>query len=561
MELQDKATKIAFLSNFTIDSIEGDMKRACSKKGISAQIYISSYNQYSQQILDESSELYSFNPKIIFILLDIENLIGDAFLSPYSIEDHQREEIIMKRLEEIKKLIGILKERSPAKIVINSLFLPIFSSRGVIENKEQKGLRNLVRDFNNKLEELSLNDNQLFVFDFNIFCMKIGYSRLVDKRFSYLADMKISREGLEELSKEFMSYIIPLESMTKKCIVLDLDNTLWGGIVGEVGLNGINLGPDKEGKPFLDFQKKILEFFKRGVILAINSKNNFEDAIEVLRNHEYMILKENNFGCIKINWQNKAVNMKEIAKELNIGLESLIFIDDDPSNRELIKKFIPEVTVIDLPKDPALYCDALEEIKDLNLFSLTKEDMKRGEMYVSQRKREMLKSSLIDIREFIDQLGIKNTINQDPLEDSIRIAQLTQKTNQFNLTTKRYSEEEILEFINSNNFLVKSIKVEDKFGDYGLTGVAIVNKREEEWELDSFLLSCRILGKEIEFTFLNNIIEEAKKNNILRIKAKFITTIKNIPAKDFLKDAGFTLISENEGVFEYFLDLTKENLN
>lgn len=551
-ENEFKNIKIAFLSNFTIDPIVEYIKKVCLNNKINPDIYVSTYNQYIQEILNKSGNLYKFNPEIIFISLDIENFLGDFFY--YDGKDISNE--VEKKFNEFIELLEKLKSNISSKIIINNLLLPIYSSKGILENKDKYGLLNSIKRFNEKLEDYAIKDSQLFIFDINLFCMRIGYNKFSDKRFSYLADMKISIPALEDLAEEYMAYLLPLKSIIKKCIVLDLDNTLWGGIVGEAGLGGIKLGPYKEGRPYLDFQKRLLELFNRGIILAINSKNNLNDAMEVIKNHKYMILKEDNFACMRINWNDKVSNLIEIAKELNIGIDSLVFFDDNPSEREIVRKLLPEVMVVEMPTDPAFYSKTLENLKIFNMFSTTKEDLERGKMYIAEKKREVLKASLKDIKSFIEELDINILINDNQSEEIPRLSQLTQKTNQFNLTTKRYSEEDVKDFINSKNYIIKSLHVKDKFGDYGLTGIAIIKKQDKKkWELDSFLLSCRILGKDIEFSFIKNIINQAKKENVDILNAKFVPTNKNLPAKDFLKQAGFKLIKENKGIEEYSIKI------
>lgn len=224
-----REVKLGFLSNFTVDPISNAMKKVCQDNGVGASIYVSPYNQYAQQILDDSSELYNFSPDLVFMLLDVENFLGDAYQLPYSRKDFDMVEYFNEKFKEISGLLGVLKSKTKSKIVVNSLLLPLRSSKGILENKTSGGLRNLIREFNRKLEELSSKDNQLFVFDLNLFCMEVGYDKLMDKRFSYLADMKISIPVLENLAREYMAYIFPLASLSKKCIVLDLDDTLWGG--------------------------------------------------------------------------------------------------------------------------------------------------------------------------------------------------------------------------------------------------------------------------------------------------------------------------------------------
>ena len=551
-----REVKIAFLSNFTVTGIAEVMKVLCFKHKIYAESYISPYNQYIQDILNKSSELYNFRPNIIFILLDLENLFSDFYYFPYRIENQQRRDFIQERFNWIKKLIETLKKDTNAKIIVNNLLIPTYSSRGIIENKQEGGIRKCINYFNNMLESLSVEDAQLFIFDMNLFCSMMGYDNMYDKKMNYLGDMKFSPSALIKLGFSYMAYIFPLMSITKKCIVLDLDNTLWGGIIGEDNIENINLGPEKEGKPFLDFQRRLLELFERGIILAINSKNNYEDSIEFIRSYKYMVLRESNFASIKINWQDKVTNMREIAKELDINLDSFVFIDDDKTNRELIKKVLPEVLVVDLPEDPCFYANVIEELVVFNLFNITDDDLNRGKMYIDQKKREQFKLEVTDLDSFLKQLEIKVNIRQVDRMAIPRIAQLTQKTNQFNLTTKRYQEEDIKNLLELEEYIINYIDVKDKFGDYGIIGVVIIkmDNIRNYWDIDTFLLSCRILGKNIEFSLMQSIIDNAKKSGVRKLCGKFISTKKNKPAEKFLEECGFILDREENGEKYYILE-------
>lgn len=550
-----KKIKVAFISNFTVQQIGGFVKKRCESEAIIPETYIAPYDQVNQELLNPESGLYRFEPEIVFLLLDGEKLFGDAYRFPYTKSFEEFKALFHQRLEELKNLVKVLKKNSSAKIVINEILLPIETSVGILETKQDEGIYELVIQVNRELKEFAKGDNQLFIFDTNRTCMKIGYNEFFDERFSYLGDMKISVKGLEFLAEEYMAYLIPIALKTKKCLVLDLDNTLWGGVVGEEGIKGIKLGPDKAGKPFMDFQKKLLELFNKGIILAINSKNNTEDALEVIRSHEYMVLRENNFACMKINWQDKVTNMKEIASELNIGIDSLVFVDDDKTNRALVKEMLPRVSVLDLPEEPAEYLGFLERVKLFNTFTLTDEDKLRGKMYVEQRNREEARLSSTDLDSFIQSLNIEWELRDVEEGDIARAAQLTQKTNQFNLTVRRYTDENIRTFLSSENYLLKLLKVKDRFGDYGLTGLVIMKKLDENsWEIDTFLLSCRILGKKIEFSAMNRLIEELVAKGAKTIYATFLHAPKNLPAKEFLKESGFALYKQAEDVDYYKLE-------
>ena len=270
-----------------------------------------------------------------------------------------------------------------------------------------------------------------------------------------------------------------------------------------------------------------------------------------------MILREENFACMKINWNDKLSNMQEIANELNIGLESIVFFDDDPTNRELMRSIIPEVLTPELPKDPSQLPIVISDLNDFNVLKITDEDSKRGEMYLQQRKRIELGQKTKNLDDFLNQLDIKVKIKTASEFTLPRISQLTLKTNQFNLTTKRYQEEEIRNFINSPDKVVACAQVTDKFGDNGITGVYIINKdSNEEWSIDTMLLSCRIMGRGVEEGILDHIIQEARNVGVTRIKANYISTKKNKPVENFLPDFGFK--KENDLWYYYVDDKVKK---
>ena len=548
----NKKIKVAFLSSFTINGLSESLKVKCSKKQISCNQYVAGYNQYNQEILDEKSGLYSFSPDITFLILDTRSIFGELFHFPYSITKIERENFVNEKITEIINLITKFNEINNSKLVITNLSLPHYSPHGIAETKTDYSFHDAIIDFNKKLKANLLNINSVYVFDFFKFVIKHGENNVFNFQNYLFGDIKISLNYIPYLANEFMPYIISFFGLTKKCIVVDLDNTLWGGIVGEDGFDGIRLGPQPPGNAFIEFQKYLKALSQRGILLAINSKNNFNDAIQVIREHPYMILKESDFSCIKINWNNKASNMYEISKELNIGLDSFVFFDDDPINRELIRENMPEITTPELPHDPSLYSEVIQSLHDFSTFQITSEDTNRGQMYLEQKQRIESQNSISDISEFLKKLNLEIKIKKTNSFTIPRISQLTLKTNQFNLTTKRYQEDQIKKFSKDKNILIGCAQIKDKFGDNGITGVFIVEKtNSDEWFLDTFLLSCRVMGREAEKAILYFIINEAKNNKIKKLKAKFILTEKNEPAKKFLSDCQFY---ENNGFWIYNLD-------
>lgn len=551
----DKGLKIAILSSFTIQGLDEILFVKCFQQRIKSKIYLAPYNQYNQEILNPKSKLYEFNPDLVILMVDSINLLGDYWLNPYQLTTSKRKKFIKAKSDEIENLISQFRSNSKAKVVIHNFNVPQHSPLGILENKQQFGFQDSIRQLNANLQKMSINDSKFFVFDYDAFCSKRGSNNTLDYKLYYLADMRLPANYLVELCDDYLGYIRPLVSIIKKCMVLDLDNTLWGGILGEVGFEGIALGPTPEGRSYWEFQKYILSFYERGILLAINSRNNLDEVLKVLRKHPYMVLKEEHFSSIVANWQDKVTNMKSIAGQLNIGLDSLVFFDDDPFNRDLVRKSLPEVTVVELPEDKSLYLETLMRLNDFNTLQITDEDKNRGKMYIWEQKRQELEKSVSNIDEFVKSLKVRVKIEQANEYSIPRISQLTQKTNQFNMTTRRYLEDQIRMFNCDEKYSVLSMVVTDKFGEYGLTGVMIIEKEGLEWIIDNFLLSCRVLGRKVEEFVLEYLIQEARRNKINRLIGEFIKTEKNAPAENFYKDNNFKFVNKLAGIERWELIL------
>ena len=533
--------RVAILGNFTLNGISEIIQVKCSKINVGCFSYVSDYNQYNQDILNDSSKLYAFLPDMAFLILDIRSILGDAFYFPYSIDSAQRNDLITKITNDLKNLIISFTNTTKSKLIISNFAIPTYSPYGILDYKMEHGLKNIVATINNNLENFIKTQQSVYLFDLNGFISKHGENNVFDYHKYFFGDIRISFDYLSYLANDLLSYIKAFLGLSKKCIVLDLDNTLWGGIVGEDGYDGINLGPTPPGNAFVEFQKRLLALHQRGIILAINSKNNFDDAIQVIKNHPYMILRENHFTSMRINWIDKVTNMNEIASELNIGLDSMVFFDDDPVNREFVHTNIPQILTVDIGNDPAKYAQILMNLNDFDLLQITEDDAKRGSMYLEEKNRKVLMEST-NLDDFLKQLEIKVEIKKVDKFLLPRISQLSLKTNQFNLTTKRYQEEDIEKFSQDKTMEVCGAQVKDKFGDNGITGVYIIKKNNhEEWFIDTFLLSCRVIGRGIDDAMMANILKHAKQEGVKKVKAQFIPTQKNQPISDFLPSYGFKL--------------------
>ena len=541
----DKKLKVAILSSFTLNGLSEILHVKSSELGIRYQSYLGGYNQYNQELLDSQSEYYKFSPDVTFLILDIRNFLGENFHFPYNISDNERKLLVNEKINQIENIIKCFEKNLNSKLIITNFNIPSYSPNGITETKSDFGFHEMIEELNRSLRNISKTHSSVYIYDFNHFVSKYGEKNIFDYRQFHVGDIQIALNFIPYFAYELMSYIKPITGTNKKCIVLDLDNTLWGGIIGEDGFDGIELGHSSNGKAFVDFQKELLSLWNHGIILAINSKNNFDDAMKVINEHPNMILRKKNFASIQINWDDKAQNLKQIAEEINIGLNSIAFFDDDKINRERIKQEFPEVLTIEVPDDPSQFSLILKNLNDFNVLQRTDEDIKRGQMYAQQRERKELEKSISNLDDFLEQLDIKVKMKNSSEFLIPRISQLTLKTNQFNLTTRRYQEEEIRNFTNDHKFIVGCAQVLDKFGDNGITGVYIINKQDKIWSIDTFLLSCRIMGRGVENGILSQILIDAKHNGVEEIRANFIPTQKNKPAENFLPDFGFQKEGDN----------------
>jgi FkbH-like protein len=369
--------------------------------------------------------------------------------------------------------------------------------------------------------------------------------------------MPFTNDFFYTVAQEWVSFLSVLKGLVKKCLVLDLDNTLWGGVVGEVGPLGVELGPQYPGLAYQNFQRALLEYYNRGILLTINSRNNEADILEVFEKNPQMILKQNHFAVIKANWNNKAENIVQIAEELNIGLDSLVFIDDDPLNREWVKKYLPQVKVLEFSIPPEEYVATLFAGRLFDQVNLTAEDMQRARMYTQESERKKLQVSKQTLAEYIKELGIVVKVSYNNLDQVTRISQLTLKTNQFNVTTTRYTEQDIERCIEDG--FVYSADIADTFGPYGITALVIILPDEtlQSAAIDTFLMSCRVMGRGIEYVLLDYCLRELIKKGFKTVRANFIPTNKNIPAKDFFNTAGFKTVLENQDEVRYELSLVE----
>jgi FkbH-like protein len=358
------------------------------------------------------------------------------------------------------------------------------------------------------------------------------------------------------LSTEYVKYFCALLGLTRKCLVVDLDNTLWGGVVGEDGVEGIDLGPNYPGNAYAEFQKLLLDLHRRGVILAIASKNNPADVDEVFAEHRFMVLKREHFASAQIHWESKRQSLVRIADELSIGLEHMVFVDDNPVECEEVRRALPMVRVIHLPPPPERFVRVLQEAALFDTLNLSVEDRRRGDLYRQRAQAEAARLSVTSVEDYYRDLVMELTIAPVDRASLPRAAQLTQKTNQFNVTTLRYSEAEVAKRMGDPQWVAATVAVKDRFGDNGIVGVLMAKNTGTSLDVDTLLLSCRVIGRTVETAMLARLCDEGRRCALKAVTARFIPSRKNAPAEDVFERHGFAKVRvDDTGTTFWRLDL------
>lgn len=482
---------------------------------------------------------------------------SESYVWWYQVPIKYEQEVLAEEVRGYAQKLGFVLCQIDSKKQFVALTMDIMYSVPFTDDDYQ--LAQAVDDYNAALYEAERAHSNVKVIDIREFTRQFPANELMDWKFYFISQMGMN----PKLNKQFKTWFDhKLESIAlkrKKCCVLDLDNTLWGGVLGEDGIEGIKIGGDYPGKAFLYWQEALLQLAKSGVILTVCSKNNEADVLEAWEKNPFIVLKKDAFSAYRINWTDKATNIKELAEELNIGLDSFVFVDDNPTERELVKQVLPMVAVPDFPEQPYMFPEFFKQLVHdyFKVYSVTDEDRKKTEQYKANAARAHAQASFADFDKFLESLDIQITIEAANEFNIQRIAQMTQKTNQFNLTTKRYTDADVRGFVEAG-WKIWCISVADKFGDNGITGCVMVNGQE----IDTFLLSCRILGKGIEIAFVKKVMSMLATLGVEVLTAKYLPTAKNAQVRDFYEKCGFTCVAEREdGCKEYSFDLKSNDLN
>ena len=537
--------KLALIGSSTLTHLIPGIRVAAARRGMAVEIFEGHYGSYHSELLDSSSELYSFGPDVVLIAIDAHHVA--------SAEERNQG----RTLETLASCWQLAREGLGAT-VIQQTILPVFPPLlGSNEHHHAQSAHSSIVRLNQQLRERAAAEHVVLLSVDHI-SHGDGIQRWYEPALWHRFKQEVHPRMAPLYGEHVARLLASMRGQSFKCLVLDLDNTLWGGVIGDDGLNGIHLGQGHAvGEAFASFQRYVKSLGERGVILAVCSKNDLENAQSPFERHPEMVLRASDIACFVANWGDKATNLRTIAETLNIGLDSLVFADDNPFERNLVRRELPMVAVPELPEDPALYEQVLAAAGYFEAISLTGEDRERNRLYLANSQRERVRAASTDMNAYLRSLDMKLVWSPFDADNLARVTQLINRSNQFNLTTRRYSYEEVESLLGNASALTLQLRLIDAFGDNGLIAVVIGRFADRDtMEIDTWLMSCRVLGRQVEEATLNVLVEQARALGVASLKGLYIPTAKNGMVRQHYERLGFERLStleENASVWRLSL--------
>jgi len=536
--------RIALLSGTTMDFLAPILRAQCFGAGIDAEIYIGPFNQYAQEIRDPDSGLARFQPDVIVVATDWRSLgLRDEEDSPG--------EIVRARCAQLESLWRECGERLGATVVQFNYEAPPFDALGHLSAGLPGGRGHLLRAINLELWEAAGRTRGVVILDVDQIAARFGKDRWNDPVLWHTARQYPSAEAMPALGRQLTALLRAVLGLTSKCLAVDLDGVLWGGVIGEDGLAGIQLGGSPAGEAFVAFQRYLQSLTRTGALLAVCSKNNPEDAVLPFRRHPEMVLREKDIAVFIANWKPKEENLRAIAAALNIGLDGMVFVDDNPAERSRVRQSLPEVEVVEMPADPAQYIAAVSRLGLFETLAVTSEDRQRTASIRENLARKMLESTAGGVDDYLVQLDIQVQLAPFDEANLPRIVQLINKTNQFNLTTRRRGDAEVRTLLTAGAY-TQAMRARDRFGDNGLTGVLIAIPEGGVLRVDTWLMSCRVLGRRLEEVMFAALVRYAAENRYTHITGEYIPSAKNSQVADLYVRLGCAAAGQ-EGESRFFV--------
>jgi FkbH-like protein len=536
-----RPVRVAILASCVVNMLQPFLEARLFPYGLRPEVYFAPFRQELQLALNPESELYRFNPDVVIVFQLGFQVVAGLYNGTVSADGAGVAKTVADALDLQRAMLDAIREQSRAAIIVHTPESPRQFSVG-----EPPTAKALIRTWIEGLREWCQSRAAVYVLDYDALIHRHGLERWYDVKYWHLAKAPLAHASLDALAREYTRYLIPVCAATRKCLVLDCDGVLWGGIVGEHGMTGIQLGSEYPGSAYREFQTALLELYHRGVLLAINSKNNEGDVLEVLERHPETVLRPDHFVTMKINWESKVGNLIAIAHELNIGLDSIVFVDDRPEERDMVRTMLPEVLVPEVPTDPLWYRFWISDLPVFETLRVSEEDRRRTAMYQADRQRKEMSRTAISLEQYYHNLDVRVRMHQMTEDEAPRVVQLFARTNQFNLTSKRYGYEDVSRLAGSPKHQIFTLAVYDRFGDQGLTGVAVVRIEPTAWVIDSFLLSCRVIGFGVAEALLSWIGARALERNAEQLIGHYVPSPKNRVVSSFYEQHGFKRLSSPE---------------
>ncbi len=535
-----KTIKLAVLGDSATQLLVQAIRAYGYEVQINFDIYEADYDQIDMELFDTSSGVYRFKPEYVIIFQSVQKLTKAFYKQPVA----EKTAFAQNTIQKIENMYNTVSANSKARLIYYNFPYVDDSVFGNFSGKIEFSLPYQLRKINFELMNLGRGLKNFFICDVDGLQSRYGRSFMTDMPLYINTDIIFGLDFLPVVAKSTIDIVLAIAGRFKKCLITDLDNTVWGGIIGDDGMENIQIGDLGIGKAFTDLQLWMKELRKRGVLLAVCSKNTEEIAREPFEKHPDMTLRLDDFSIFVANWNNKADNIRYIQGILNIGFDSMVFIDDNPVEREMVRTHVNDITVPELPDDPAEYLPYLQSLNLFETSSYSEEDETRTAQYQQEARRKVAQEVFTNEDDFLASLEMTSTVGPFTTFNTPRVSQLTQRSNQFNLRTVRYTEEDIARIASSNDYTGLSFTLHDKFGDYGLIAVIIMKKERDSLFIDTWIMSCRVLKRGMEHFCLNTIVSVARKMGIGTIVGEYLPTPKNGIVKDHYRDLGF---AENGG--------------
>lgn len=534
------AIKLLVVSSNTFDFIAPQLLVAALRNNLHLDISILPFGNIASLLMQgiDNNELEKFD----YVLLSYDhkglNIVDDF--------NNSKKEVFLNAVQEILTIKNIVNNQLKATLIFQSVIPSTENIFGNMENYLAETRNKIIADINGEILAMSEQSDVLF-FNVEETAKRVGLANWYDHRMYYWAKLPFNANFYGIYASKLINLIAADKGLTKKALVLDLDNTLWGGVIGDDGVDGIKATVgDPKGESFLNFQEYCKRLKSRGILLAVCSKNTIENALLPFKENPDMVLHEDDFVVFKANWNNKADNIREIADEMNIGLDSMVFVDDNPTERNLVRKFLPEVSVPEVSDDVSSFPEIISSAGYFESTRFSRDDISRSEDYKLNKKRNALKERSTDISEYLSSLEMYSEVSAVTMENSTRPVQLMLKTNQFNLSNKRRNEKDLESLLLNDNFTILQFRLQDKFADNGVVSVVVLEKKGKVLFIDTWVMSCRVFGRTLEFFIFNEILKFAHTNMIEALNAEYKKTEKNKLILDLLKTLNFKKIHDNK---------------